>query len=65
MELQNPKIRKVCHVIWVHHHSMACPWVVDRGDSTQTWRVAANTLNKQSQTADNGRSSSLGGWVRG
>ena len=27
------------------------------------WRVAANTLNKQSRTADKGWSSSFGGWT--
>jgi hypothetical protein len=34
--------------------------VADRGDGLQMWRVAANILNKQSRTADNGWSSSLG-----
>jgi len=24
------------------HHSMACPQIVDRGDSFQIWRVAVN-----------------------
>jgi hypothetical protein len=46
---------------WVDcHHGMACPQVVDRGDSLQIWRVAANILNKQPQTADSGWSSSFG-----
>jgi hypothetical protein len=31
---------------------MARPQVADGGDSLQVWRVAANILNKQSQTAD-------------
>jgi hypothetical protein len=31
----------------------------DRGNGLQIWRVAANIFNKQSRTADNGRSSSL------
>jgi hypothetical protein len=36
-----------CHVKWVPcHHGMAHPQVVDRGDSLQIWRVAANILNK-------------------
>jgi hypothetical protein len=39
---------------------MARPRVADRGDSLQIWKVAANILNKQSRTADSGRSSSLG-----
>jgi hypothetical protein len=43
---------------------MACPQVADGGDGLQVWRVAANILNKQSQKADNGRSSSLRGWLR-
>jgi len=37
--------------------------VVDEGDALQIWRVAANVLNKQSWTAENGWSLSLGtGW---
>jgi len=32
----------------------------DGGDGLQIWRISANILNKQSQTADNGWSSSLG-----
>jgi hypothetical protein len=43
------------------HHGMAGPQVADGGDGHQTWRVAANILNKQSRTADKGRSSSLVG----
>jgi hypothetical protein len=39
---------------------MARPQVADGGDGLQIWRVAANILNKQSQTADKGWSSSLG-----
>jgi hypothetical protein len=35
-------------------------WLPDGGDSLQIWRVAANTLNKQSRTADKGWPSSLG-----
>jgi len=30
------------------------------GERPPNWRVAANILNKQSRTADKGRSSSLG-----
>jgi len=38
------------------------PWVAVGGDSLQ-WSVAVNILNKQSQTANRGWSSSLGvGW---
>jgi hypothetical protein len=36
------------------HHGMTCPQFADGGDSQQIWRVAANLLNKQSRTADNG-----------
>jgi hypothetical protein len=36
------------------HHGMARPQVADGGDHLQTWRVAANILNKQSRTADTG-----------
>ncbi|KAJ4443458.1 hypothetical protein ANN_05127 [Periplaneta americana] len=43
-----------------YHHGMARPQVADRGDSLQIWRVAVNILNKQSRTADEGWSSSLG-----
>jgi hypothetical protein len=46
---------------WVPcHHGMACPHAADGGDGLQIWSVAANILNKLSQTADGGRSSSLG-----
>jgi hypothetical protein len=34
--------------------------VADGGDGLQIWKLAANILNKQSRTADKGRSSSLG-----
>jgi hypothetical protein len=53
-------------VTWVPcHHGMARPQVADGGDALHTWRVAANMLNKQSRTAENGWSSSLevGRWV--
>jgi hypothetical protein len=42
------------------HHRMARPRVVDGRDGLQYWRLAANILNKQPQTNDKGRSSSLG-----
>jgi hypothetical protein len=49
-------------VKWVpRHHGMARPQVADGGDGLQIWRLAANILNKQSRTADSGRSSSF--WV--
>jgi hypothetical protein len=41
-------------------HGMARPQVSDGGEGLQTWRAAANILNKKSQTAENGWSSSLG-----
>ena len=42
------------------HHGMARRHVADGRDDLQTWRVAANMLNKQTRTADKGWSSSLG-----
>jgi hypothetical protein len=48
------------HVRWVRHHGMARPQVVDVGDTLQVWREVVNILNKQSQMADKGWSSSLG-----
>jgi hypothetical protein len=42
------------------HHSLACPRVADDTDGLQHWRLAANILNKQLRTNDNGWSSSLG-----
>jgi hypothetical protein len=33
---------------------MVCPQVVYGRDGLQIWRIAANILNKQSQTADKG-----------
>jgi hypothetical protein len=33
---------------------MACPEVAVEGDGLQLWGIAANTLNKQLQTADRG-----------
>jgi len=39
---------------------MVHPQVVDGEEDLQVWRVAANMLNKQSQTANKGWSSSLG-----
>jgi hypothetical protein len=48
-------------VKWVRcHYGMARPQVADGGDGLQIWRVAANILNKQSRTANRGRSSSFG-----
>jgi hypothetical protein len=42
-------------VRWVPCHlGMARPQVADGGDGLQIWRVAANILNKQSQTVENG-----------
>jgi hypothetical protein len=38
---------------------MACPQVMDGGDSLQIRRVAANILNKKSRATDKGWSSSL------
>jgi len=36
------------------HHGMAHPQVAGGGDGLQIWRVAVNTLNKQSQTGNRG-----------
>jgi hypothetical protein len=41
-------------------HDTARPQVANGRDGLQMWRVAVNILNKQSRTADKGRSSSLG-----
>jgi hypothetical protein len=41
---------------------MVHPWVVDGGDGLQIWRVAADILNEQLQTADNWWPSILGVW---
>jgi hypothetical protein len=38
---------------------MVHPQVMDGGDDLQIWRIGANILDKQSQTADKGWSSSL------
>jgi hypothetical protein len=44
-----------CHVRWVpRHQGTARPHVADGGDGLQMWKIAANILNKQSRTADNG-----------
>jgi hypothetical protein len=42
------------------HHGMARPRIADGGDGLQICRAAANVLNKQSRTAYEGWSSSLG-----
>jgi len=39
---------------------MVHPWVADGGDGLQIWRVTADMLNKQPQTAGKGWSSILG-----
>jgi hypothetical protein len=44
-----------------HHREMARFQVADGGAGLQLWRIAANILNKQLQTADNGWFSHLGG----
>jgi hypothetical protein len=36
------------------------PWVADKGDGLQIWRLAVNIFKKQSWPADKGWSSSLG-----
>jgi hypothetical protein len=37
------------------HDDMERPRVADGGDGLYMWRVAANTFNKQSRTADKGK----------
>jgi hypothetical protein len=52
---------QVADVMWVPcHHGMARPQVADGGDALQVWRGAAHILNKQSRSADEGWSFSLG-----
>jgi hypothetical protein len=41
---------------------MARPQVADERDGLQIWSVAANTLNKQSRTAERGVVIHVGGW---
>jgi hypothetical protein len=46
---------KTCHVKWVpSHHGMACPQVANGGNGLKILIVAANIMNKQSQTTDRG-----------
>jgi len=33
------------------HHGMACPWVVDGGDSLQIWRVAICWMSSHRQVS--------------
>jgi hypothetical protein len=40
---------------------MARPQIADGGDALQSWRAAANILNKLSRTTDKEWSSRLGG----
>jgi hypothetical protein len=42
------------------HHGMVSPQAAHGGESLQIWKVVAKILHKQSPTADEGRSSSLG-----
>jgi hypothetical protein len=54
-------MKLLLRVRWVPcHHDMARPQVADGGGALQVWRVAANLLKKQSRTADEGWSSTLG-----
>ncbi|KAJ4452149.1 hypothetical protein ANN_03667 [Periplaneta americana] len=55
------KAKYICPcIVGPYHHGMAHPQVAYRGDGLQIWRVAVYILNKQSWTADEGWSSSLG-----
>jgi hypothetical protein len=47
-----------------YYHGIAHSLVADGGDGLQTWRVAANILNKQSPTDEKG-SYPAWGWMRG
>jgi hypothetical protein len=42
---------RLCYV-GTCHHGVVRPRVADGRDTLQTWRVAANILNKQSRIAD-------------
>jgi len=53
-------IPKILCYVGPCHHGRACPRVADGGAGLQTWSIAANILHKQSQTADEEWSSSLG-----
>jgi len=48
-----------CGRIPTFRRCMERPQVADGSDGLQIWRVAANMLNKQSETSDKGWSSSL------
>jgi hypothetical protein len=55
---------------WSPYKFWVCHWPfsyrVADGDGLQTWKVAANILNKQSRTADKGWTSNFRGcWARG
>jgi hypothetical protein len=53
------KVAVTSMTVYPCHHNMASPQVADEGECLQTWTVAANILNKQVQTAEEGWSSSL------
>jgi len=50
-----------CYV-GLSYHGMVHPWVLDRGDGLQIWKVAVNVLNTQSWIANMWWSSSLVIW---
>jgi hypothetical protein len=66
--LHSDNIRPIACSISIHYmlcgvpyyHGMACRQVADGGEGLQIGRVAANIFNKQSRTADEEWSSSLG-----
>jgi len=53
-------VRKECRDEWVHVTAARRVIGLRMEERPSVWRVAANILNKQSRTADNGWSSSLG-----
>jgi hypothetical protein len=59
-EVDSTDTNIISYYVGPFHHSMVCPWVVDGGDGLQIWRVSADVLNEQLQTASKGWSSILG-----
>jgi hypothetical protein len=50
----------ISYILKTSHLGIELPMVAYVGDGLHIWKVATNILNKQSQTADKGRSSYLG-----
>jgi hypothetical protein len=55
------RLYKGNHIKWITcNHDMARSWAEDGGDGLQIWMAAGNILKRQSQIADEGRSSRFG-----